>query len=81
MASKTLTAQLLSIPEQLLFPLYKTLKGLPVYLLFPLLVAFLGIVFLAVSYSRPHPALQDHPYSCIWSATLASSYFQLIYLC
>lgn len=49
MASKTLTAQLLSVPEQLLYPVYAALKKLPIHLLIPIFVAFVGIVFLAVS--------------------------------
>ncbi|KAJ4390589.1 dolichyl-phosphate beta-glucosyltransferase [Gnomoniopsis smithogilvyi] len=46
MASKTLTAQLLSVPEQLLYPVYATLKEIPIYLLAPILAACLGVVFL-----------------------------------
>lgn len=50
MASKTLTAQLLSVPEQLISPVYEKLKEFPIYLLILLFVAFLGTVFLTVSY-------------------------------
>lgn len=62
MASKTLTAQLLSIPEQLLYPVYAALKELPIHLLVPIFVAFVGIIFLAVSCNAP-PNYPNRPAS------------------
>lgn len=71
MASKTLTAQLLSVPEQLLYPVYAALKELPIHLLVPIFVAFVGIIFLAVSCDVPSPrciqtVLQAYTRLCVW---------------
>lgn len=56
MASSTLTAQLLSIPEQFLTPIYNSVKALPLYVLLGLFVAFWSLVYLAV---RPHTHTQE----------------------
>lgn len=69
MASKTLTAQLLSVPEKLLYPVYAALKELSVYLLIPIFVAFVGIVFLTVSCNPPNSQtiLQESTHYHVWS--------------
>lgn len=77
MASKTLTAQLLSVPEQLLYPVYAALKELPVHLLVPIFVAFVGIVFLAVSCNTRHPMqrlARLHSFMCLGSISQGTSH-------
>lgn len=64
MASTTLTARLLSTPEQFLTPLYHAAKELPLYLLLLLFVGFWGLVYLAVRLETapsPPPPLANIP--------------------
>lgn len=58
MASTTLTAQLLSVPEQLVAPVYNTLKGLPLHILFLLFAAFCSFAGLTVSIYIAEPSAQ-----------------------
>ncbi|KAF3767869.1 family 2 glycosyltransferase [Cryphonectria parasitica EP155] len=48
MASGTLTAQLLSVPEQLIAPIYTTIKSLPLYVSIIVFTALVGLVYLTV---------------------------------